>query len=356
LKYALFESEEGSERPLVRGGIDRIGEAVPDHGVAVNAALDGLAEKGYPTPDAVGHRVLHGGARFTAPALVNDSLVETLEELVPLGPLHEPPQILGIRAVAKRWPSMPQVACFDTAFHRTMSEVAQRYALPDNLGKDGIIRRYGFHGLSYEFIVSTVGAAELGPAVIAHLGAGSSLAAVRDGQCVDTTMGFTPTAGLVMGSRIGDADPGLLLYLLDHGYDVESLRELVTRRSGLIGVSGTTADVRQLLANRASDPRAALALDLFVWSARKWIGAMTASVGGIRTLVFTGGIGQHATVIRSEIASGLRHLGVHLDEDRNTRSDRVISTDESPCKVLVVPTDEERMVVRHTRRVVMARN
>jgi len=354
LKYALFESEEGTERQVVRGGIDRIGEVVPDHGVAVNTALDALAEKGFPAPAAVGHRVLHGGARFSAPALVDDALLDTLEELVPLGPLHEPQQILGIRAVAKRWPKLPQVACFDTAFHRTMSEVAQRYAIPDDLCKDGIIRRYGFHGLSYEFIVSTVGADELGSAVIAHLGAGSSLAAVRDGRCVDTTMGFTPTAGLVMGSRIGDSDPGLLLYLLDHGYDTESLRELVTRRSGLIGVSGTTADVRTLLANRTSDPRAALALDLFVWNARKWIGAMTASVGGIRTLVFTGGIGQHAAVLRSEIAAGLRHLGVILDEERNAQSDRVISTDASPCRVLVVATDEERMVVRHTRRVVTA--
>jgi acetate kinase len=354
LKYALFESDEGGERPIVRGGIDRIGEVVPDHGVAVNSALDTLAAKGHPMPDAVGHRVLHGGARFSAPALVNDALIECLEELVPLGPLHEPPQILGIRAVAARWPKLPQVACFDTAFHRTMSEVAQRYAIPDELCKDGIIRRYGFHGLSYEFIVSTVGAKELGSAVIAHLGAGSSLAAVREGRCVDTTMGFTPTAGLVMGSRIGDADPGLLLYLLDHGYDVESLRELVTRRSGLIGVSGTTADVRQLLSARASDPRAALALDLFVWNARKWIGAMAASACGIQTLVFTGGIGQHATVIRSEIAAGLKHLGVELDEERNARSDRIISSDSSRCKVLVVATDEERMVVRHTQRVVNA--
>jgi acetate kinase len=347
LKYAMFDVAESVEREIARGSVERIGQAVPDHGCAVHSLLDDLDKSGHP-PDVVGHRVVHGGVRHSAPTFVDDALLVELDGLVPFAPLHLPAEILAIRAVTERWRSLRQVACFDTAFHRTLSEVAQRYAVPEAIHAAGV-RRYGFHGLSYEFVVATLGA-ELGRAVVAHLGSGASMAAVRDGRSVDTTMGFTPSGGLVMATRLGDVDPGLLMYLARHGYDTRALGELVDEHSGLLGLSGTTADVRDLLARRDADPRARLALDVFAWSARKWVGAMAAALGGIDTLVFTGGIGQHAAPVRAEIARGLEHLGVRIDDARNGRGDAVISPDASPCVVRVVATDEERMVARHAAR------
>jgi acetate kinase len=356
LKHALFDVGGGAERELARGAVERIGQngaspgppAAPDHAAAVRALLDGL-EQGGSVPDAVGHRVVHGGAEHTGPALIDAPLVATLRALVPFAPLHLPAEIASIGAVAARWADRPQVACFDTAFHRTLPEVAQRYALPEHLHKSGV-RRYGFHGLSYEYVVGAIGARELGRAVLAHLGSGASMVAVREGRAIDTTMGFTPSGGLVMGTRAGDLDPGLLVYLAEHGHDAPALDELVNRRAGLLALSGTTADVRELLARRDGDPRAALALDVFAWSARKWVGAMAAAVGGVDTLVFTGGIGEHAAPIRGDIARGLDHLGVRLDDARNARGDAIISADGASCTVRVVSTDEERMVARHTAR------
>jgi acetate kinase len=265
--------------------------------------------------------------------------------------LHLPAEIRAIEALRQRWPDCPQIACFDTVYHRTLSEVAQRYPIPQALHEAGI-RRYGFHGLSYEYVVTAVGASQLGRAVIAHLGSGASMAAVADGRAVDTTMGFTPTAGLVMGTRTGDLDPGVLVYLAEQGYDARALGDLVNRQAGLLGVSGTTGDVRELLARREDDLRARLALDVFAWSARKWIGAMTATLGGLDTLVFCGGIGENAAPVRRQIASGLEHLGVHVDEERNAHAahDAIISPDGQACVVRVVHTDEERMVARHAWR------
>jgi acetate kinase len=353
LKYALFEAEDSQEREVARGMVDRIGEDVADHAAAVRSALSELAGKHPPLPDVIGHRVVHGGAKHSAPALVDQSLLASLGELVPFAPLHLPVEMSAMNAVAAVWPGRPQVACFDTAFHRTLPEVAQRYALPERFFTAGV-RRYGFHGLSYEYLVASVGARELGRAVLAHLGAGASMAAVRDGRAVDTTMGFTPAGGLVMATRAGDLDPGLIVHLVRQGYDADALDDLVNHRSGLLGVSGTTSDVRELLALRDRDARAKLALDVFTWSARKWVGAMTATLGGIDTLVFTGGIGEHASQVRAAIAEGLEHLGIRLDEDRNARSDPVISAQGAPCMVRVVHTDEECMVARHARRVAAA--
>ncbi|HEX4447396.1 MAG TPA: hypothetical protein VH044_11695, partial [Polyangiaceae bacterium] len=280
LKHALFEVAGGTETELARGNVDRIGEAVKDHGEAVASVLEGLARDGQGLPSAIGHRVVHGGAKHTAPERVDDALVASLKELIPFAPLHLPPEIQVIEAVRKKWASIPQVACFDTAFHRTLSEVAQRYALPAQDSARGL-RRYGFHGLSYEYVVGLVGAKTLGRAVIAHLGNGASMAAVRDGVGVDTTMGFSPAGGLVMGTRLGDVDPGLLVHWmgLEKGRDAKAVDDLVNKRSGLLGISGTTADVRDLLARRDTDPRAAMALDVFVWNARKWVGAMAAAAG-----------------------------------------------------------------------------
>jgi acetate kinase len=347
LKYALFEAEQDDERTLVRGTIERVGDAVPDHAAAVQAALDELASKYSTAPRVIGHRVVHGGER-SLPALVDEALLASLQDLAPFAPLHLPAEIRAIRAVAKQWPDRPQVVCFDTAFHRTLSEVAQRYALPAHLHDAGI-RRYGFHGLSYEYVVSAIGAGELGRAVIAHLGSGSSMVAVRDGIAVDTTMGFTPSGGLVMATRAGDLDPGLLVYLVGQGYDAHALDDLVNHQSGMLALSSTTADVRELLARRGSDARAALALDLFAWSARKWVGAMAATIGGIDSLVFTGGIGEHAADVRAAIARGLEHLGVRLDEERNLRHEAIVSADGSSCRVRVIATDEERIVARQAR-------
>jgi acetate kinase len=350
LKHALFEVD-GAERALARGIVDRIGTAVADHAVAVGQVLEAIERSGEPRPAAVSHRVVHGGERFASPARIDAGVLDALRALVPLAPLHMPAEIRAIEAIARLWPDVPQVACFDTAFHRTLAEVAYRYALPDAEARQGL-RRYGFHGLSYEYVVEDVGAAKLGRAVLAHLGNGASMAAVRDGKSVDTTMGFSPTGGLVMGTRIGDVDPGLLVHWLEQGHDAKALDDLVNRRSGLLGVSGTTSDVRDLLARRSTDPRAALAIDVFTWSARKWIGALAAALGGIDTLVFTGGIGEHASPIRAEIARGLEHLGVVIDETRNGRHESVVSPPDAACTVRVVKTDEERMMARHARRLV----
>ncbi|HXN33772.1 MAG TPA: acetate/propionate family kinase [Polyangiaceae bacterium] len=351
LKYALFEAEEADERPVARGAVERIGEAVPDHAAAVDAVFAEMSSKGRPPPDVVGHRVVHGGATRSTPALVDEALLASLRDLVPFAPLHLPAEIRAMRAVAERWPGRPQVACFDTAFHRTIPAVAQRYALPENLFDAGV-RRYGFHGLSYEYVVATVGARGLGRAVLAHLGSGASMVAVCDGRAVDTTMGFTPSGGLVMATRAGDLDPGLFVYLVGQGYDARSIDELVNNRAGMLALSGSTGDVRELLARRDRDPRAALALDVFAWNARKWVGAMAATIGGIETLVFTGGIGENAAPVRAAIAAGLEHLGVLLDDTRNARGDAVVSRDGARCRVRVVRTDEERIVARHARRLV----
>jgi acetate kinase len=346
LKYALFAVDADGERPIERGVVDRIGSRVPTHAAAVDEALAALEKAARPAPQAVSHRIVFGGTKHRAPALADQTMLADLRALVVLAPLHLPPEIEAIDAVARRWPSVPQVACFDTAFHATLPEAAWRYALPASVGSD--VRRYGFHGISCEYVVVTLGAAATrGRVIVAHLGSGASLTAVKDGVSVDTTMGFTPTGGLVMGTRPGDLDPGLVLHLLRSGYDAERLQRLFDVESGLLGLSETTADVRDLLARRATDPRAALALDVFCFSARRWIGAMAASLGGLDTLVFTGGIGEHSAEMRADIARGLEHLGVRLDVKRNGRGDTLVSTDGAPCAVRVIATDEERMLARH---------
>jgi acetate kinase len=346
LKYAVFDVRDEGENEIARGAVERIGTEVADHGVAVARMVAALDAKAI-APDVVGHRVVHGGNEH-APRRVDAALLASLEALVPFAPLHLPPEIRAIRAAAEHWPGLVQVACFDTAFHASMSEVATRYAIPRRLHVAGL-RKYGFHGLSYESIVSSIGAAKLGRAVVAHLGNGCSMAAIRDGKSVDTTMGFTPSAGLVMGTRSGDVDPGILLYLVDQGYDGHALDRVVNREGGLLGVSGTTADVRDLLARRASDPCAALAIDVFVWSARKWVGAMVAALGGLDSLVFTGGIGEHAAPVRAAIAEGLDHLGIAVDAAANEVHAPEIGMAGARCAVYVAHTDEERVVARHAR-------
>jgi len=313
------------------------------HRLGTDVALDDVA--------AIGHRVVHGGPHLVEHTAIDDDVMATLRAAVEFAPLHLPAELAGIESVGVRFPDVAQVACLDTAFHRTMPEVATRYALPAWVADRGV-RRFGFHGLSYEYIVATVGAGALGRAVIAHLGSGASLAAIEHGRSVDTTMGLTPTGGIVMGTRPGDLDPGVVEHLLrSAGLDLDALAHLLDHESGLLGLSGTTADVRDLLAARtAGDRPATLALEVFARSVRKGIGAFAAVLGGIDTLVFTGGVGEHAAPLRAEIVAGLAHLGLTLDATANDRSARVISGARSTGRVLVVPTDEEVMIARHTAR------
>jgi acetate kinase len=369
LKLALFEVGDG-ERRLAGGAVERIGlpegrlrlsdsrdETVVDSPgrfadgeSAVHAALEALDRLALAAPAAVGHRIVHGGPDHVAPEGIDACLLAALRDLVPFAPLHLPPQIDAIEAVARRRPGVPQVACFDTAFHCRLPSVARRFPLPRVL-QDAGIRRYGFHGLSYEYVVAELGAVTLGRAVIAHLGNGASMAAIRDGEPVDTTMGLTPTGGLMMGTRSGDLDPGILVYLARKGYDAAALEQVVDRESGLLGVSGITSDMKTLLARRADDVRAREAVESFCYQVRKQVGALAAVLGGLDVLVFTGGIGERAAPVRWEACQGLGHLGILLDAQRNDRHDAVISTPGSACTVRVVPTDEDRMIARHTRAV-----
>jgi len=362
LKLALYEDEKriasstvegiglGEGRLTVRDASAQVLHdqpgAFPDAAAAFRSAL-GAAR--FPVPAAAGHRVVHGGADHTAPERVTPQLIAALRTLVPLAPLHLPAALDGIDAVSAHFPGLPQIACFDTAFHRRMPAVAQRLPLPRAIGAKGI-QRYGFHGLSYEYVVATIGPATLGRAIIAHLGNGASLAAVRDGLPVDTTMGFTPTGGLMMGTRSGDLDPGVLVHLLAHeGFDAGAIECLVDHESGLLGVSGTTSDMKSLLETRATDPRAAEAVELFCYVLRKHIGAFAAVLGGIDTLVFTGGIGERAAPVREETCRGLEHLGIRIDRERNARHDPIVSAPGSACTVRTVRTDEDLMIAHHTR-------
>lgn len=371
VKFTLFQYRGSKERLLAQGSVERIGlqaglllvfgpakeilaesnRDFADHNVAVHAALDALDGMNLPRPDAVGHRVVHGGAERNSPTIVDQRLLAALKELIAFAPLHLPAEIQGIDAVSKRFPDILQVACFDTAFHRRMPEIAQRFPLPCNLWDQGV-RKYGFHGLSYEYILDVLGEAARGRTIIAHLGNGASMAAVRDGHPLDTTMGLTPTGGLMMGTRCGDLDPGVLLYLLrEEGRSVAGLDDLVNHQSGLQGVSGISSDMKTLLEMKNSDPRASLAVEMFCYHVRKHIGALAAVLEGLDTLVFTGGIGEQAAPVRQSVCRGLAYLGIQLAPELNKNHAGTISAAGSSCKVLVVPTDENLMIAKHTYNV-----
>jgi acetate kinase len=368
VKFALYRTGEGDEKLLARGAVERIGleggslwlkdidngtvseseGRFKDHADAVRAAFGALDTLGLPAPDAVGHRIVHGGAEHTAHAIVDPRLLDKLRGLVPFAPLHLPGGILGIEAVTARYPKLRQVACFDTAFHRGMPERAEHFPLPRALWEQGV-RRYGFHGLSYEYIIGALGEEASGRLIIAHLGNGASMAAVRDGKPIDTTMGLTPTGGFMMGTRSGDLDPGILLYLMrERGYDSERLSHMVDHESGLLGVSGVSRSMKTLLENRDKNPDAALAVEMYCYHLKKQIGALAAVLGGLDTLVFTGGIGERASPIRQEVCEGLKHLGVSLDAALNERHAGVITKPGSPCIVRVIPTNEDLVIARHT--------
>jgi acetate kinase len=370
VKFALYRIGEGDETLLARGAVERIGlegsglwlkdigngtrseseGRFKDHADAVRAAFEALDELGLPAPDAVGHRIVHGGAEYTAHAIVDSRLLSKLKGLVPFAPLHLPGGILGIEAVKARYPKLRQVACFDTAFHRGMPERAERFPLPRALWEQGV-RRYGFHGLSYEYILSALGKEARGRLIIAHLGNGASMAAVRDGKPIDTTMGLTPTGGFMMGTRSGDLDPGVILYLMrKRGYNPERLSRMVDHESGLLGVSGISRDMKTLLEKRDKNSDAALAVEMYCYHLKKQIGALAAALGGLDTLVFTGGIGERAAPVRQEVCEGLRHLGVRFDRKLNESHAEVITEPGSPCTVRVIPTNEDLVIARHTHR------
>jgi acetate kinase len=299
---------------------------------------------------AVGHRVVHGGEQFAAPVMLDDMILDQLEKLAPLAPLHQPHNLAPIRVVSRIAAEIPQVACFDTAFHRAQPPVSQLYALPRDLSAAGI-KRYGFHGLSYEYIASVlpgiVGDAARGRVVAAHLGNGCSMCAMRNGKSVATTMGFTALEGLPMGTRSGAIDPGVILYLLtERGMSVADVSDLLYHRSGLLGVSGISNDMRKLLASNARE--AADAIDLFVYRITREMGSLAAALGGLDVLVFTAGIGEHAAPVRARVCENAAWLGIRLDAAANLAGGPRISTADSPVSVWVVPTNEELMIARHT--------
>jgi acetate kinase len=374
IKFALYEAVNPLKRGL-RGTVDRIGLsgtnltfcdvdgkppasrplAAADHKSAANALLDWLETRpDFTLVKALGHRVVHG-MKHIAPEIVTPELLAELHRISPYDPDHLPREIELIEAFRQRHPKLPQLACFDTAFHQTMPRVAKLLPIPRRFDAKGI-QHYGFHGLSYAFLMEELArlgdsAATKGRVILAHLGNGASLAAVRDGKSIDTSMGFTPTAGLVMSTRSGDLDPGLAPYLArTEQMTTQQFYDMVNHKSGLLGVSETSSDMRDLLAKEAADVRAAEAVALFCYQAKKWIGAYAAALGGLNTLVFAGGIGENAPLIRLRICEGLNFLGVELDESRNTETAPVISAQDSRVTVRVIRTDEDLMIARSVLR------
>jgi acetate kinase len=317
-----------------------------DHLVAhLRASLSGARLVG------VGHRVVHGGLEFGRPVRVNAQVLQALEKFVPLAPLHQPHNLAPIGLLLQRLPELPQVACFDTSFHRSNPEIAQMFALPAELHAQGV-RRYGFHGLSYEYIASVLpdfdARAASGRTVVLHLGNGSSMCAVQAGKSVASTMGFTAVDGLPMGTRCGAIDPGVILYLMDQrGMDARAIEKLIYNQSGLLGVSGISSDMRALLASE--DPRAQLAIDLYVYRIRREMGSLAAALGGLDAIVFTAGIGEHASAVRERVCRDAAWLGVELDATANAKAGPRISAVNSRISAWAIPTNEELMIARHTR-------
>ena len=369
IKFALFEASD-SLRRILDGGIERIGlpdatfrvkgseesdnfsRAIkaPDHTDAVGVLMDWIEQRsGRDALTAVGHRVVHGGPEYYKPQRITAEMVAELKQLSPFDPDHMPEEILLTEAFHRRFPDLPQVACFDTAFHHDLPRVAQILPIPRRYEAQGV-RRYGFHGLSYEFLMEEL-ARLAGPdmaqgrVILAHLGNGASLAAVRNGKSVDTSMSFTPTAGVPMSTRTGDLDPGLVWYLArTEKMSAKEFNDMVNFQSGLLGISETSSDMRDLLKRETQDVRAAEAVALFCYQVKKWIGAFAAALGGIETMVFAGGIGENAPAVRARICDGLGFLGIELEEKQNEANTGMISTASSRVVVRVIHTDEEQVI------------
>jgi len=375
LRFALFKAGESLPQ-ILTGKFDRIGLPdarlsftgvlanqsdertidVPNH-VACVPLLVELLEKqsGVNAVTAIGHRVVHGGPRYREPQRVDDAMIEELRRISSFAPNHLPSEIALMEVFTKRFPQVPQIACFDTAFHHTMPRVAKLLPIPRRYEAKGV-QRYGFHGLSYAYLMEELArlgdpAATTGRVILAHLGNGASMAAVRDGESMDTSMGFTPAAGLMMSTRSGDLDPGLVAFLGRSEQMTESqFDRMIHHESGLLGVSEISSDMRDLLNQKTSDVRAAESVALFCYQAKKWIGSFAAALGGLDTLVFAGGIGENAPIVRARICDGLGFLGLELNEARNAETAAVISTDTGRVAVRVIRTDEELMIARSVCR------
>jgi acetate kinase len=325
----------------------------PDHAAAVTLLMDWIEEqRGGAALSAVGHRIVNGGPRYYKPQRITPAMIEELRGLSPFDPDHMPEEILLAEAFHRRFPDLPQVACFDTAFHHDLPRVAQVLPIPRRYEALGV-RRYGFHGLSYEFLIEELTrlgdpAAKTGRVILAHLGSGASLSAVRDGKSVDTSMSFTPAAGIPMSTRSGDLDPGLVWYLArTEKMCAAQFNEMVNSKSGLLGISETSSDMRDLLNRETHDMRAAEAVALFCYQVKKWIGAFAAALGGLDTLVFAGGIGENAPAVRERICDGLGFLGIQLEEKRNATNQDVISAAAGRLTVRVIRTDEEITIAKN---------
>lgn len=383
LKYQLINMD--NEEVMAKGLVEKIGlpdsqlthkwngqkkeikQSIPDHQVAVKLVLDILTDaecgviKSMDAIDAVGHRVVHGGEEFAASTLITDEVMKALEKCSAMAPLHNPPNIIGINACKAIMPGVPQVGVFDTAFHQTMPAKAFIYGLPYELYKEDHIRRYGFHGTSHRYVAGEVAKVMGVPVeklriINCHLGNGSSLAAIKYGKCVDTTMGFTPLAGVLMGTRCGDIDPAIVLNVMDnHNLSTKEMDTLMNKKSGVLGISGVSSDFRDLgQAAAEGNERAQLALDMFHYQVRKEIGAFAAAMGGVDVITFTAGVGENGIEDRAAIAEGLEYLGAKLDPQRNNvrGKDALISTDDSTVKMYVIPTNEEIMIARDTKDIV----
>ncbi len=383
LKYQLINMD--NEEVMAKGLVEKIGlpdsqlthkwngqkkeikQSIPDHQVAVKLVLDILTDaecgviKSMDAIDAVGHRVVHGGEEFAASTLITDEVMKALEKCSAMAPLHNPPNIIGINACKAIMPGVPQVGVFDTAFHQTMPAKAFMYGLPYELYKEDHIRRYGFHGTSHRYVAGEVAKVMGVPVeklriINCHLGNGSSLAAIKYGKCVDTTMGFTPLAGVLMGTRCGDIVWAIVLNVMDnHNLSTKEMDMLMNKKSGVLGISGVSSDFRDLgQAAAEGNERAQLALDMFHYQVRKEIGAFAAAMGGVDVITFTAGVGENGIEDRAAIAEGLEYLGAKLDPQRNNvrGKDALISTDDSTVKMYVIPTNEEIMIARDTKDIV----
>ncbi|MDP9175837.1 MAG: acetate/propionate family kinase [Planctomycetota bacterium] len=379
IKFAAYGLTPEPHR-LLSGLVDRMGSSQPqltltdtegqhasspikasDPANAVKEIVQALRSRlGAKNPAAIGHRIVHGGPNYSAPQRITPELLAELKRFAPFVPNHLPGEIALIETVEQQLPGTPQIACFDTAFHHDLPDVARLLPVPRKYEARGV-RRYGFHGLSYSYLLEELKrvageAAADGRVILAHLGNGASLAAVIGGRCIDTSMGFTPTGGLVMGTRTGDLDPGLLVYLArTDGLTPEQLEDLTTRQSGLLGLSDSSSDMRDLLACEQDDIKCAQAVAVFCYQARKWIGAFAAALGGLDTLVFSGGIGEHAAPVRERICRGLEFLDVCIHPAQNNANEPVISTDAGRVVIRVIATDEEAMIAREACRIMLDR-
>ena len=379
IKFSLYQACDSTQTKLFEGAVDGIGTdlgkfwikdaagkklvdqtpALPTRAVAFKLVADALHSGSYPAPAAIGHRMVCGGPTVQKNQLITSELIDEMERYTAFAPLHTPIAVYIMREALRLFPGVPNFVCLDTYFHRTMPEVVTHMPIPEEYSAMGV-RRYGYHGISYESIVYQLQPNVPGRLIVAHLGNGASISAIRNGQCLDTSMGLTPTGGIISGTRTGDIDPGVLLFILrkiaqtteSASAAADQLEIVASKKAGLLGVSGRSNDMRELReAIRDGDAKARLAVDKFVWTIAKWIGSFVAELGGLDMLVFTGGIGENDIATRAEICAGLGALGIMLDPERNnTRGKATISADNSPARVRVIPPAEDLIIVNHVVR------